>query len=59
MPERLNLLDAKYDKIGDLAEYLEPYKSWMELNSATNTFKCRAFIITLTGVAQRCFTTLH
>ncbi|KAL5546743.1 hypothetical protein UlMin_006430 [Ulmus minor] len=30
----------------------------MELNSATNTFKCRAFVITLTGVARRWFRTL-
>ncbi|KAL5580701.1 hypothetical protein UlMin_013143 [Ulmus minor] len=31
----------------------------MELNSATNAFKCRAFVITLTGVARRWFRTLR
>ncbi|KAL5551147.1 hypothetical protein UlMin_001323 [Ulmus minor] len=31
----------------------------MELNSATNTFKCRAFVITLTGIARRWFRTLR
>ena len=31
----------------------------MELNSATNAFQCRAFVITLTGIAQRWFRTLR
>ncbi|KAL5541827.1 hypothetical protein UlMin_009537 [Ulmus minor] len=59
MPDRLKLPDAKYDGTGDPADHLENYRSWMELNSATNTFKCRAFVITLTGVARRWFRTLR
>ncbi|KAL5544419.1 hypothetical protein UlMin_008203 [Ulmus minor] len=43
MPPRLKLPDLKYDGTGDPAEHLETYKSWMELNSATNAFQCRAF----------------
>ncbi|KAL5554501.1 hypothetical protein UlMin_041902 [Ulmus minor] len=43
----------------DPADHLENYRSWMELNSATNAFKCRAFVITLTGVARRWFRTLR
>ncbi|KAL5566572.1 hypothetical protein UlMin_029736 [Ulmus minor] len=31
----------------------------MELNSATNHFQCRAFVITLTGIARRWFRTLR
>ncbi|KAL5542323.1 hypothetical protein UlMin_010033 [Ulmus minor] len=31
----------------------------MELNSITNAFKCRAFVITLTGVARRWYRTLR
>ncbi|KAL5547083.1 hypothetical protein UlMin_006770 [Ulmus minor] len=31
----------------------------MELNSATNTFQCQAFVITLTGIARRWFRTLR
>ena len=54
MPKRLyKLPDAKYDGTGDLTEHFETYKSWMELNSVTNAFKCRAFVITLIGVARR------
>ncbi|KAL5546050.1 hypothetical protein UlMin_005737 [Ulmus minor] len=30
----------------------------MELNSATNAFQCRVFVITLTGIARRWFRTL-
>ena len=55
MPDRLKLPDSKYDGTGDPADHLENYRSWMELNSATNAFKCRAFVITLTGVARRWF----
>ncbi|KAL5552836.1 hypothetical protein UlMin_040237 [Ulmus minor] len=43
MPDRLNLPDSKYDGTGDPADHLENYRSWMELNSATNAFKYRAF----------------
>ncbi|KAL5553184.1 hypothetical protein UlMin_040585 [Ulmus minor] len=59
MPPRLKLPDLKYDGTGDPAEHLETYKSWMELNSAMNAFQCRAFVITLTGIAQRWFRTLR
>ncbi|KAL5557551.1 hypothetical protein UlMin_039787 [Ulmus minor] len=59
MPPRLKLHDLKYDGTGDPAEHLETYKSWMELNSATNAFQCRAFVITLTGIARRWFRTLR
>ncbi|KAL5570453.1 hypothetical protein UlMin_027028 [Ulmus minor] len=59
MPDRLKLPDTKYDGTGDPTDHLETYQSWMELNSATNTFKCRAFVITLTGVARRWFRTLR
>ncbi|KAL5560031.1 hypothetical protein UlMin_036242 [Ulmus minor] len=59
MPPRLKLPDLKYDRTGDPAEHLETYKSWMELNSATNAFQCRAFVITLTGIARRWFRTLR
>ncbi|KAL5544296.1 hypothetical protein UlMin_008080 [Ulmus minor] len=59
MPPRLKLPDLKYDGTGDPAEHLETYKSWMELNSATNAFQCRAFVITLTGIARRWFRTLR
>ncbi|KAL5546086.1 hypothetical protein UlMin_005773 [Ulmus minor] len=59
MPDRLKLPDSKYDGTGDPADHLENYRSWMELNSATNAFKCRAFVITLTGVARRWFRTLR
>ncbi|KAL5564639.1 hypothetical protein UlMin_027803 [Ulmus minor] len=59
MPPRLKLPDLKYDGTGDPAEHLETYKSWMEQNSATNAFQCRAFVITLTGIAQRWFRTLR
>ncbi|KAL5553983.1 hypothetical protein UlMin_041384 [Ulmus minor] len=31
----------------------------MELNSATNAFQCRAFVITLTGIARHWFRTLR
>ena len=51
MPEKLKLPNAKYDGTGDSTEQLETYKIWMELNSATNAFKCRAFMITLTSIA--------
>ena len=40
MPPCLKLPDLKYDGTGDPAEHLETYKSWMELNSATNAFQC-------------------
>ena len=53
MPDRLKLPDVKYNETGDPADHLQNYRSWMELNSATNAFKCRAFVITLTGVARR------
>ncbi|KAL5554142.1 hypothetical protein UlMin_041543 [Ulmus minor] len=59
MPNRLKLPDSKYDGTGDPADQLENYRSWMELNSATNAVKCRAFVITLTGVARRWFRTLR
>ncbi|KAL5564759.1 hypothetical protein UlMin_027923 [Ulmus minor] len=59
MPPRLKLPDLKYDGTGDPSEHLETYKSWMELNSATNAFQCRAFVITLTGIARRWFRTLR
>ncbi|KAL5547049.1 hypothetical protein UlMin_006736 [Ulmus minor] len=59
MPPRLKLPDLKYDGTGDPAKHLETYKSWMELNSATNAFQCRAFVITLTGIARRWFRTLR
>ncbi|KAL5553824.1 hypothetical protein UlMin_041225 [Ulmus minor] len=59
MPPRLKLPDLKYDGTGDPAEHLETYKSWMELNSATNDFQCRAFVITLTGITRRWFRTLR
>ncbi|KAL5539641.1 hypothetical protein UlMin_044603 [Ulmus minor] len=59
MPDRLKLPDTKYDGTGDPADHLETYQSWMELNSTTNAFKCRAFVITLTGVARRWFRTLR
>ncbi|KAL5557896.1 hypothetical protein UlMin_034107 [Ulmus minor] len=59
MPPRLKLPDLKYDGTGDPAEHLETYKSWIELNSATNAFQCRAFVITLTGIARRWFRTLR
>ena len=39
--------------------HLETYRSWMELNLATNTFKCKVFVITLTGVARWWFRTLR
>ena len=38
IPPRLKLPDLKYDGIGDLAEHMETYKSWMELNSTMNAF---------------------
>ena len=50
MPERLKFLDAKYDETGYPNEYLKTYKSWMELNLATNNFKFHAFVISLIGV---------
>ena len=53
MPKRLKLPNAKYDGTCDPARYLETYKTWMELNSTTNAFKCLAFVITLIGIAQR------
>ncbi|KAL5579241.1 hypothetical protein UlMin_011683 [Ulmus minor] len=59
MPPCLKLPDLKYDGTGDPAEHLETYKSWMELNSASNAFQCRAFVITLTGMARRWFRTLR
>ncbi|KAL5573118.1 hypothetical protein UlMin_022715 [Ulmus minor] len=59
MLDKLKLPDAKYDGTGDLADHLENYRSLMELNLATNAFKCRAFVITLTGVARRWFRTLR
>ena len=59
MPPRLKLPDLKYDGMGDPVEHLETYKSWMELNSVTNTFQCQAFVITLTSIARRWFRTLH
>ncbi|KAL5550479.1 hypothetical protein UlMin_000655 [Ulmus minor] len=59
MPPRLKLLDLKYDGTGDPAEYLETYKSWMELNSTTNAFQCQAFVITLIGIARPWFRTLR
>ena len=52
MPDRLKLPDTKDDRTGDLADHLETYQSWIELSSATNVFKCRAFVITLIGVAR-------
>ena len=55
MPDRLKLPDAKYDGTGNPADHLENYQSWMELNSDTNAFKYRAFVITLTGVARHWF----
>ncbi|KAL5551378.1 hypothetical protein UlMin_001554 [Ulmus minor] len=59
MPPCLKLPDLKYDGTGDPSKHLETYKSWMELNSATNAFQCRAFVITLTGIARRWFRTLR
>ncbi|KAL5564860.1 hypothetical protein UlMin_028024 [Ulmus minor] len=59
MPPRLKLPNLKYDGTGDPTEHLETYKSWMELNSATNAFQCRAFVITLTGIARHWFRTLR
>ena len=59
MPDRLKLPDTKYDGTSDPVDHLETYRSWTELNSATNAFKCRAFVITLTGVARQWFRTLR
>ena len=59
MPPRLKLPDLKYDGTVDPAKHLETYKSWMELNSATNAFQCRAFVIFLTGIARGWFRTLR
>lgn len=59
MPPRLKLPDVKYDGTEDPSEHLETYRSWMELNSATNAFQCRVFVITLTGIARRWFRTLR
>ena len=59
MPERLKLPNAKYDGRGNPAKHLETYKLLIELNSSTNTFKCRAFMITFTDFAQRWFRTLQ
>ena len=52
MLNKLKLPDTKYNGTGDLADHLETYQSWMELNSATNAFKCIAFVITLTGAGR-------
>ena len=35
---RLKFPDLKYDGTGDRAKHLETYKSWMELNLASNSF---------------------
>lgn len=59
MSPSLKLPDLKYDGTREPTEHLETYKSWMELNSATNAFQCRAFFVTLTGIAQCWFKTLH
>ena len=59
MPPHLKLPDIKYDGTGDPSEHLETYRSWMELNSATNAFQCRAFVITLTSIVHRWFRNLH
>ncbi|KAL5538915.1 hypothetical protein UlMin_042374 [Ulmus minor] len=47
MPPRLKLPNLKYDGTRDPAEHLETYKSWMELNSATNAFQSRRWFRTL------------
>ena len=38
MPPHLKLPDLKYDGTRNPAEHLETYKSWTELNFATNAF---------------------
>ena len=40
MLDRLKLPDTSYDGTRDLADHLETYRSWMELNSVINSFKC-------------------
>ena len=55
MPNKFKLPKMMYDGTGDPTDHLETYRIWMELNSATNAFKCQNFVITLTGVAQRWF----
>ena len=40
MPPRLKLPKLKYYGTRDQTEHLETYKSWIELNSASNAFQC-------------------
>ena len=49
MLDRLKLLDAEYDGTDDPADHLETYRSWMELNSTTNAFKCSVTTRPLAG----------
>ena len=52
MPPSLKLPDLKYNGMRGLAEYLETYKSWMELNLKLNDFQFWAVVINLTGIAR-------
>lgn len=41
----------KYNGIGDPREHLSHYKSSMELQRASDAMHCRAFVLTLSGLA--------
>ncbi|XP_058099792.1 uncharacterized protein LOC131244160 [Magnolia sinica] len=56
MPQRFRMpLVIQYYGFGDPSEHVESYRSWMQIQSATDTMMCRAFSITLSMSARSWF----
>ena len=52
LPAKLKMPQIKlYEGERDPTEHLETFRSWMELQEATGAVMCRAFSLTLMGVA--------
>ncbi|XP_058075684.1 uncharacterized protein LOC131224158 [Magnolia sinica] len=53
MPQRFRIPPViQYSGSGDPSEHVEAYRSWMQIQTATDAMMCRWFSITLTGSAQ-------
>ncbi|XP_058076460.1 uncharacterized protein LOC131225049 [Magnolia sinica] len=53
MPSRFRMPPIiQFSRFGDPSEHVELYRSWMQIQSATDAMMCRAFSITLSGSAR-------
>ncbi|KAL5573876.1 hypothetical protein UlMin_023473 [Ulmus minor] len=60
LPSKFRLPNMKsYKGTSDPIEHLETYQNLMELHNFSDATKCRAFHLTLTGIARQWYQTLH